>query len=195
MARGKGQGSRGKVQSSKIKPSNSTILEKAKKVKLLLLDVDGVMTDGRIFLDSHGNEIKSFHTLDGQGIKLLQKAGIIVAIVSGRSSNVVSFRAKELNISEVYQGVSKKKEIYDHLLQKFHLKNDEVAFIGDDLMDLPVLRRAGLPITVADASEEVKNAVDLITERGGGKGAVREVADLLLRAQGRWAELTKFYYE
>ena len=177
------------------KSNNSKIIEKAKKIKLLLLDVDGVMTDGRIFLDSHGNEIKSFHTLDGQGIKLLQKAGIIVAIVSGRLSNVVSFRAKELNISEVYQGVSKKKEIYDHLLQKFHLKNDEVAFIGDDLMDLPVLRRAGLSITVADASEEVKNAVDLITERGGGKGAVREVADLLLRAQGKWAELTKFYYE
>lgn len=177
-----------------MRKSNNKILEKAKKIKLLLLDVDGVMTDGRIFLDSQGNELKAFHTLDGQGIKLLQKAGIITAIVSGRISKVVSLRAEELDMTEVYQGVSKKKEVYDHLLQKFHLKDAEVAFIGDDLADLPVLKRVGLSITVADASDEVKGVVDFITKKGGGKGGVREVTDLLLKAQGKWAELTKFYY-
>jgi 3-deoxy-D-manno-octulosonate 8-phosphate phosphatase (KDO 8-P phosphatase) len=158
---------------------------KAKKIKLLLLDVDGVMTDGRIILDNRGNENKAFHVRDGHGIKLAQKAGIIVGIITGRTAEVVNIRARELGIREVHQGAHEKIAIYDSLLAKYGLRDEEVAYVGDDVVDLEIFKRAGLAAAVADADPSVKPHVDMITRAQGGRGAVREVINLILKKQAR----------
>ncbi len=169
--------------------------EAASRIKLLIVDVDGVLTDGRIILDDEGNEFKCFHVRDGHGIKLLLRAGIEVAIITGRESEVVRRRAAELGIREVRQRSKVKLVDYESIVSKRGLSDEQVAYVGDDIVDLPVLRRVGLPATVADAEDYVKEAVLLVTERPGGRGAVREVADLLLRAGGKWDEVTKRYYQ
>lgn len=140
------------------------------------------MTNGMIFFDENGRELKAFSIYDGHGIVLLRKAAIGVGIVSGRNSPVVTWRAKDLRIEDVYQGVHEKVTSYEAILKKRRLLEEEVAYIGDDLIDLPVLRRVGLSVAVANAVEPVKKEVDWITERRGGEGAVREVIDLLLSA-------------
>ncbi len=154
---------------------------KAAKIKLVLLDVDGVLTDGRIILDCRGNESKAFHVRDGHGIKLAQRAGIEIGIITGRRSEVVDIRARELGIGEVHQGVHDKKAAYDAILAARGLRDDEVAFIGDDVVDLDVLRRAGLTAAPADADPAILPAVDLVLKTGGGRGAVREFINLLLK--------------
>lgn len=159
------------------------VLEKAREIRYLLLDVDGVMTNGLLFFDELGREIKGFSIYDGLGISLLRKAGIGVGIISGRNSPVVTFRAKELNIDDVYQGVRDKIAVYEEVAIKRNLEDRVVAFVGDDLIDLPLLKRVGLSVGVANAVDGVKDAVDWVTERKGGEGAVREVADLLLLAR------------
>lgn len=165
------------------------------KIKLLLLDVDGVLTDGRIIYDNHGNELKAFDVKDGHGLKMLQRAGIKVGIITGRSSAVVTRRAQELGIEILYQGALRKLEPYLEILSGEGLIDEQVAYIGDDLVDLPILHRVGFSATVADAVSDVFPYVDYIAKRPGGCGAVREVCDLLLRASGQWDKLTKRYFD
>jgi 3-deoxy-D-manno-octulosonate 8-phosphate phosphatase (KDO 8-P phosphatase) len=168
-----------------MRKSKSTLKSKAKKIKLLLLDVDGVLTDGRIILDNQGNELKAFHVRDGHGIKMVQRAGIIVGIITGRKSEVVNIRARELGITEVYQGAHEKIEVYDSILKKYGFRDDDIAYMGDDVVDVEVLKRAGLAVTVADADPFVKTHVDMITKTAGGRGAVRELINLILKNQGK----------
>jgi 3-deoxy-D-manno-octulosonate 8-phosphate phosphatase (KDO 8-P phosphatase) len=165
------------------------VQRKARPVKLLLLDVDGVLTDGGIVMSDSGEEIKRFDVRDGQGIKLLQDSGITVALITGRLSKAVSRRARDLGIVMVYQGVSDKLDAYAKIKAKSRCRDHEIAYVGDDVADLPVLRRVGFAITVDDGWTELKSRVDYVTRCKGGRGAVREVAELLLRAQRRWEEL------
>jgi 3-deoxy-D-manno-octulosonate 8-phosphate phosphatase (KDO 8-P phosphatase) len=169
------------------------VLKKAEKVKILLLDVDGILTDGRIIITSSGEEIKHFNVIDGMGIKLLQKAGVEVGIISSRFSLVTEHRAKELGITLLYQGKLEKLAVYEKILKEKRLKDEEVAYMGDDWIDLPILKRAGLAISVPNAWFPVNDYVDYITKHPGGYGAVREVCDLILKAKGKWEELLHFY--
>ena len=166
--------------------NKASIKEKAAKIKLLVLDVDGVMTDGSIILDNEGNELKRFHVRDGHGIKMIQKAGITVGLITGRKSKVVEMRAKELGIKEVHQKIFKKSAVFEQLLEKYKCKEENAAFMGDDVVDRELLKRAGLTAAPADAEEEIREMADIITQRGGGRGAVREFIDLILKSSGRW---------
>ncbi len=164
-----------------MRKTRTNLLSKSKKIKLLLLDVDGVLTDGRIFLDNQGNELKAFHVRDGHGIKLAQRAGLIIGIITGRKSEVVSIRARELGIQEVHQGYIEKIAVYESLIKKYGVQDDEVAYVGDDVVDLDIFKRAGFAVAVADADPAVKPYVDLITRAEGGRGAVREFINLILK--------------
>ncbi|HKJ70144.1 MAG TPA: HAD-IIIA family hydrolase [Gammaproteobacteria bacterium] len=164
-------------------------------VRLLVLDVDGVLTAGGIFMDDDGREYKRFDVRDGHGIKLLQRFGVAVAIITGRRSGVVEQRARELGIEHVIQGALRKGEAFTELLAATGADAERVAMVGDDVVDLPVMVRAGLGLTVADAHPEVRTRAHWITESPGGHGAVREIADRLLRAQGHWDELMAGYLE
>lgn len=174
-----------------MKRISASVRKKAKKIKLLLLDVDGVLTDGRIILDDRGVETKQFHVRDGQGIALLMRAGVEVGLITGRSSKVVSYRAKELGLRIVQQGVQDKLGAYARIKAKARLSDEQIAYVGDDLIDLTILRQAGLAIAVRDGWPGLAAFVDFVTEAGGGKGAVREVVDLLLQAQGKWPNLVQ----
>jgi len=162
---------------------------RAKKVRMLLLDVDGVLTDGRIILDNRGNELKAFHVRDGHGIKLAQRAGIIIGIITGRNAEVVNVRARELAIDEVHQGSLVKIRVYDSLLAKYGLRDDQAAFIGDDIVDAGILKRVGLAVAVADCDPAVRPFVHWTTKSEGGRGAVREAINLILRSQGKLQNL------
>ncbi|MDH3445030.1 MAG: HAD-IIIA family hydrolase, partial [Deltaproteobacteria bacterium] len=168
-----------------------SVQAKARNIKLLLLDVDGVLTDGGIYLDDRGVETKRFDVRDGQGITLLQRTGMRVGIITGRSSKVVRYRARELGVTMVYQKVRDKAAIYDKIKRETGLEDRQIAYVGDDIGDLPVLRRAGLAITVRDSWSALESEVDYITKADGGRGAVREVVEWLLRASGAWQRLTK----
>ncbi len=168
-----------------MRKTKTTIQSKAKKIKLLLLDVDGVLTDGRILLDNQGNELKAFHVRDGHGIKMAQRAGIIIGIITGRKAEVVNIRARELGIQEVHQGSHEKIKVYDSILAKYGLGDDAVAYMGDDVVDLDIFKRAGFAVTVADADPSVKPYVDMVTKAAGGRGAVRELINLILKHQGK----------
>ncbi|HPD60334.1 MAG TPA: HAD-IIIA family hydrolase [Thermodesulfobacteriota bacterium] len=165
--------------------------EKAKKIRLLVLDVDGVLTDGAIIYSDNGGESKSFNVKDGLGIKMLTQEGIKVAIISGRNSRAVEYRAKDLGIQEVYQGIKDKVAVFDEILKKNKINPEEIGFMGDDLIDLPLLYRVGFAIGVSDAAREIKNAVDYVTKLPGGKGAVREVCELILKSQKKWKRCLK----
>jgi len=171
------------------KNTQAALRSKAKKIRLLLLDVDGVLTDGRIILDNQGNELKAFHVRDGHGIKLAQRAGIIIGIITGRKAEVVNIRARELGIVEIHQGALEKIGIYEAILKKYGLRDDEAAFMGDDIVDVGILKRVGLAISVADCDPAVKPYADMITQAKGGRGAVREVVNLLLENQGMKPDL------
>lgn len=164
--------------------------EKAKKIKLLILDVDGVMTDGSIIMDHEGNELKRFHVRDGHGIKMLGRAGIMTAIISGRKSKVVEIRAKELGITEVFQKIYKKSEVYEQLLSKYDYKDENIAFMGDDVVDQELLKKAGLSASPADAEEVAKKHADLVMTKNGGRGAVREFIDIILKQSGLWEKVS-----
>jgi len=159
---------------------------KMEKIRLLLLDVDGVLTDGGIIYSNIGSEIKVFNVKDGLGIRLLIEAGIRVGIVSGRESGALRCRCRDLGIDDVYENVSDKRLILPQILEKAGVAAGEVAFMGDDLPDIPLMKAVGLPIAVSDATEAVRNTADWITAAKGGCGAVREVCESLLKAQGRW---------
>lgn len=171
----------------------TAIRNAAKKIELVILDVDGVLTDGSIILDNDGNEYKAFYVRDGHGIRMLIKSGIRVVIITGRYSKVVERRAAELGITEVYQKCYDKRVAYDKLLQKHALAESAVAYVGDDIVDIPVMRRVGFPVAVADAADEVKEIACMVTKRRGGRGAVREVSDLILKARGLWRALFNEY--
>lgn len=177
------------------KKISESLLKKIKFIKLLILDVDGVMTDGRIIYDDDGKETKVFDVKDGHGIKLLMRAGINVAIITARESKVVLHRAKNLGIEAVYQKAMDKVAAFEDIAKKKQLPPDEVAYMGDDLVDIPLLRRVGFAIAVKDAVEDVKKHVHYVTIRNGGCGAVREVCELILKTQGKWAEVTAKYFE
>lgn len=168
--------------------------ERLKKIRLLILDVDGVMTDGRIIFDSNGVESKFFNVKDGHGIKMLQRSGIEVAIISGRESQVVTNRAAELGIRLVYQKSLDKLTPFNRILAETGLAEEETGFIGDDLIDIPVLKRAGFAAAPADADAEVLPYVHYVAKKSGGWGAVREICDMILKAQGKWDELTRRYF-
>ena len=176
-----------------MKHISPAVQKKAAKIKLILLDVDGVLTDGSIIIDDRGVEAKRFDVRDGQGIALLMHFGVKVGFITGRYSNIVRRRAKELGVTIVYQGVKNKAEIYERIKRKARLKDEQIAYVGDDVPDLPVLRRVGLAITVRDGWQGLKARVDYVTESEGGCGAVREVSELLLKAQNIWKDLTGRY--
>lgn len=159
---------------------NEEIEKKAKKIKLFITDVDGVMTDGSLILGNNGEEFKSFNSQDGMGLKLLQRSGVKTAIITGRSSQIVENRADELNIKEVHQGIKNKLNIFKHLLEKFGLDSSEVSYIGDDINDLSVLKRVGLSFTVQNGVDKVKNEVDYVSKKRGGNGALREIIEIIL---------------
>lgn len=157
----------------------------AKKIKLLLLDVDGVLTDGRLYYGNSGEEMKAFNIQDGLGIKLLQKGGVQVGIITGRISKLLQRRADELGIDPLIQGREDKLTALNELLQNMRIEMDEIAFMGDDLPDLAVMRRVGLGITPANGSSTNAEQADWQTNNAGGQGAVREVAEMILDAQGK----------
>jgi len=168
--------------------------ERLAKIRLLLLDVDGILTDGRIVYDHNGVESKMFDVKDGHGLKLIQRAGISVGIITGRSSEVVALRARELGIDILYQGVKEKIVPYREILENLGLVDEEVAYMGDDLVDLPVLTRVGFSATVADAVEDIKPHVHYVAQKKGGRSAVREVCDLILKESGKWPAVTRRYF-
>lgn len=169
--------------------------DRIQPIRLLILDVDGVLTDGRIVFDSNGVESKFFNVKDGHGIKLLQRAGIAVGIISGRKSQVVANRAAELGITHLYQNSLDKLTPYRDLLAKTGLRDDQVAFMGDDVIDLPLLRRVGFAAAPADAVPEILTHVHYVARNRGGWGAVREVCDIILKGQGHWETVTAKYYD
>jgi 3-deoxy-D-manno-octulosonate 8-phosphate phosphatase (KDO 8-P phosphatase) len=165
----------------------------AKAIKLLILDVDGVLTDGGIYFDDNGGEFKRFNALDGHGIKMLLDSGVEVAIISARISKPVVHRMQALGVKHYYQGQSNKIVAYKELLEKLDLSAHQVAYVGDDVIDLPVMSKVALPIAVANAHDFVKNHAIAITDTCGGQGAVREVCDQLLSAQDRYDSLMDSY--
>ena len=167
---------------------------RAASIKLAIFDVDGVLTDGRIVIDDNGVESKFFNVRDGHGIKLLQRAGLMVGLLTGRQSEVVDRRAAELGIQLVYQGIKNKIEAYDIILRDLSLTDDQTAFAGDDLIDLPVMRRVGLALSPADAIDEVKSISHFVSRFPGGHGAVRDMVEFILKAQGKWEEVTARYF-
>jgi 3-deoxy-D-manno-octulosonate 8-phosphate phosphatase (KDO 8-P phosphatase) len=162
---------------------DAELQKRAAKICMLVLDVDGVLTDGKLYFDHLGNELKAFNTRDGMGIKALQNCGIEVAVITGRKSAAVAQRMAQLDIQHVYQGREDKLNAFLHLLEITGLDAQQVCFAGDDWIDLPILLRAGLAISVADAEERVKEAAHWITKNNGGDGAVREICNLILAAQ------------
>lgn len=164
-----------------------------KNIKLVIVDVDGVLTDGTIYIDSQGCETKAFNVLDGTGISYLHRAGIKTAIISGRTCAAVIHRAKELGIEDVYQGVKNKIDAYQQLREKYALRDKEICYIGDDLIDLPVFYRVGFPVAVANATPMVKQYSAYVTKVRGGQGAVREVAEKILKFQDKWHLIMKRY--
>jgi len=168
-------------------------INKLKRIKLLLLDVDGVLTDGSIIYNDNGTETKIFNVKDGLGIRLLMEAGIKVGIVTGRSSKTLYHRCKNLGISLIFDGVHEKTSVLELISEQTGLHAEEIAFVGDDLLDLPLLKSVGFSIAVADAHETVIENADMVTSKKGGDGAVREVCEAILKAQGLWNNIIKRY--
>ena len=173
--------------------TSSDVQQKAARIKLLLMDCDGVLTDGRIWLFENGEEQKGFHTRDGLGIELWHRAGLKSGIISGRKSSAVEARARGLGMSFVRQGCEDKQGAFADTLALAEVTNEEVAFIGDDLNDIPLMRQSGLGIAVADAALETRERAHYVTKTVGGQGAVREVIELILKSQGRWDDLIANY--
>lgn len=171
-----------------------TLLEKLRPIRLMVLDVDGVLTDGSLFFHANGGqESKAFNTLDGQGVKLLQASGVKVAIITGRVSKVVSFRAEALKIEQVVQGREDKITALGEMVKELGLDWAQVGYCGDDLPDLAAIRKAGFGASVANAPSYIKQYSDYTTQNAGGKGAVREITDLIMQAQGTWQDCINHY--
>ena len=173
--------------------TNILTCDRAKKIRLLILDVDGVLTDGKIYYNAHGEESKSFFTQDGLGLKLLQKQNIKQAVITGRDDACVAHRVKALGIDYYFSGISDKLEVFKTLLLETGLKADECAYIGDDIVDLPVMTRVGLAVAVANAHLSVKCCAHYTTNAAGGLGAVRELCELILNVQDKWHDILGGY--
>jgi 3-deoxy-D-manno-octulosonate 8-phosphate phosphatase (KDO 8-P phosphatase) len=173
----------------------SEVQKRAARIKLLLMDCDGVLTDGRVWLFENGEEQKGFHTRDGLGIGLLHRAGLRSGIISGRTSAAVQQRAQGLGMSFVIQGCEDKQKAFAEILEQAGVENLEVAYIGDDLNDIPLMVLSGLGVAVADASPETREHAHYVTITAGGFGAVREVVELILKSQGRWDALIASYIQ
>jgi len=173
--------------------SDDDIIERARRIRMLILDCNGVLTDGRIIMLPTGDETKVFDVKDGHAIVMLHRAGIKSGIISGRQSAIVRARAKELGIAHVHEMAWVKTEAYEKILAEENLTSEAVCYVGDDVVDIPLLRRAGLAVAVADAVAEVKQFAHLVTMRAGGRGAVREVIELIMNAQGKWEEAMARY--
>ncbi|HIJ80690.1 MAG TPA: HAD hydrolase family protein [Desulfuromonadales bacterium] len=169
------------------------MLDRLKDIRLLLLDVDGVLTDGSIIYDCNGLETKRFNVRDGHGIKMLQRHDIQVGIITGRTSAVVDVRARELGISLVYQGALKKLDSYADVRRVTGFDDGQIAYIGDDIIDVPVMRRVAFAAAPSDAQPEVRNVAHYVTSSAGGRGAVREVCDMILKGRGLWEEVAARY--
>lgn len=163
------------------------------KLKLFVMDVDGVLTDGTLYFGAKGEALKGFHVLDGMGISLAKKAGLIPAIITGRMSEIVAARARELGIADVYQGRADKRQALEELFSHYNVTAEETAYMGDDLNDLSLLRQVALPIAPANAVPEVKAAAHVVTDKSGGSGAVREALEYILKKQGHWDSLIAQY--
>jgi YrbI family 3-deoxy-D-manno-octulosonate 8-phosphate phosphatase len=163
------------------------------KIDLLILDVDGVLTDGRIIYDSRGADIKAFHSQDGQGLKYWLRAGHEAAILSGRASRTIRLRAKDLGIRVVYEGAKDKLPVFEKILKRLGRTPDRACYVGDDLVDVPAMARAGFAVAPPGAADETKRVAHYITRREGGAGAVRETIELILKYQGRWDAVVQRY--
>ncbi|MFO8083487.1 MAG: HAD hydrolase family protein [Desulfobacterales bacterium] len=163
-------------------------------IKLMLFDVDGVLTEGGIIYDESGNELKIFNVKDGLGMRLLMKAGIMVGIVTGRSSKALRYRCENLGISLIYDGVRDKGVLMGEITEATGFRAEDIGFMGDDLPDLPLMRRVGFSVAVADAHESVIEQADMITAAKGGAGAAREVCEKILKARGLWKSLMNQYF-
>ncbi len=181
------------MQNSDIFISESELATRASKIKMLVLDVDGVLTDGKLYFDDQGKEMKAFSTLDGHGIKLLRKTGVEVAIITGRKSNLVALRANDLGIPFVSQGREDKFVALNEILENFNCKLSEIAYVGDDHPDLLVMTKIGLAISVNNAHSDVVENSHWQTKKNGGQGAVREVCDVIIRAQGNYDKMLSQY--
>ena len=170
------------------------LAQRAAAVKLLVLDIDGVLTDGRVIYDEQGRQIKVFDIKDGSGLTYLMRAGVEVCLISGRKSEANRARAKELGITEIHQDAKVKLPILQEVITRKKLKKEQVAYMGDDLIDLPCMRAVGLALAPADAVKEVKAAAHWVSKKPGGRGAVRQACELILRSSGAWEEITKRYY-
>ncbi len=162
------------------------VYQRAQNIRLLILDVDGVLTDGRLYFDAKGEALKVFHVRDGHGLKLAQRAGIEVALLSGRRSDAAYHRARELGINRFHEGLRDKVAVLEEIMAAMGIEAFQAAMVGDDLVDLPIMSRAGLAVAVADAVPEVLAAAHWVTSLPGGHGAVRQVCDLLIKARGKW---------
>jgi 3-deoxy-D-manno-octulosonate 8-phosphate phosphatase (KDO 8-P phosphatase) len=172
---------------------DQSVLDKVKKIKVLLLDVDGVLTDGRIVYDSRGRDSKFFDVHDGMGVHLLNKCGIPTALITAKGSAAIGPRARDMRVDKVYENISPKTRVLTRILKRYGVSSEELCFVGDDLVDICLMRKVGLPVAVANACLEVKKAALWETSREGGRGAVREVSELILKTQGKWSEAIKAY--
>ena len=170
------------------------VMQRASRVTALVLDVDGVLTDGRIVYDEFGDELKFFDVQDGTGLVFWHRAGLKSALITSRKARLIKRRAKELSVDFLAQKALKKLPLYEHFRKRFRLAHDEICAMGDDVMELPILRRVGLAVAVSNAVDDVKAASHYVTQHAGGRGAIREVVELILRAKGLWSEVTKPYY-
>lgn len=173
---------------------NDAVLAQARHIKLVLFDVDGVLTDGSLFLGDDGQEYKAFNSRDGHGLKMLQKTGVDVGIITGRTSRVVEHRVGDLGIKHVYQGCRDKLPVYENLISELGLERGQTAFVGDDVVDLPIMVRSGLAITVQDGHPLVKRHAHWITPARGGRGAAREICEMIMYAQGHYTREMENYF-
>ena len=173
---------------------NEALSERIRKIKLVMIDNDGVLTDGRIVLGDYGDELKFFDVQDGLGLVLLRRAGLPTVIVSGKKSRINPRRAKDTRVTKLFQNVPDKLKLFEKMLKKFKAVPEEVCYIGDDLLDLPPMVRSGLAVAVSNAVPEVKEKAHYVTQKGGGRGGVREVVDMLLKGQGKWDKATEKYF-
>lgn len=168
-----------------------SVISKAKKIKLLILDVDGVLTDGRIVYDSRGRDLKFFDVRDGMGVFCLKKAGIKTILITAKGSKAIRPRARDMRVEAVFENITPKSRVLEIIFKKYRVSGEEICFVGDDLVDLCMMKRVGFPVAVFNACAEIKRASSYITFREGGRGAVREIAELILKTQGKWQEVIK----
>ncbi|MDP3790216.1 MAG: HAD hydrolase family protein [Candidatus Omnitrophota bacterium] len=174
---------------------SSEIVARARRVRMLIVDIDGVMTDGRIVYSVYGDELKFFDVTDGFGISLINRVGIKTIIITAKKSRIVKLRARDLKVTRAYAGFIDKRIPFNDVLKRFKIPAEEICFIGDDLIDVPILKQVGFAVSVPNGMEEVKAIAHHITAKSGGRGAVREICELILKSQGKWDEATSRYFK